>query len=136
MREALRINRPAFVNGWYQYAESSGDKTELKDIKLVKEDNNYYLDVTYTVENRWEKFLLNIPRVKLPIDPKKVILRMDTSGYKPRLEANIGFGSMHTEFDENGVLMTETRIEEKVHEMTLDEIEKILGYKVKIVNGK
>ena len=50
---------------------------------------------------------------------------------------DMGFGPcMVTKGGRANVYFTETVIEEKTHEMTLDEIEKKLGYKVKIVNKK
>ena len=114
-----------------------------EDVKLIKEDGKYYLDCTFIAKNdRWIK-RAHMPRVYLPIKwdgdiSPSVFHPVDLSG-----EVNIGYGPtlaypVHTN-NENGstdymYAYTEEVLEEKVQEMTLAEVEKKLGYKIKIVN--
>lgn len=113
---------------------------ELKDIKLVNEGKHFYLDMTYLVDTANDKKIVHIPRVLLPIRPDE--LELATHRYCGVDYVKVGWrrGGEARYFDairdKEGVYFTETILEEKVHEMTLDEIEKKLGHKVKIVNSK
>ena len=98
----------------------------------------YFLSAKYMVEDKHSVRELHIPRIQLPISPSRVII--DTNiGDGAMLEHHIdmGFGRLPLQETYRGgrhVLYTEKILEEKCTEMTLDEIENALGYKVKIVN--
>jgi hypothetical protein len=111
-------------------------KTTLKKVKLVKDGGyGYALDVTYTIETPECVQELNIPRVWLPIQNSDIQICTDPDyiygGQECR--ADIGFGFQNIGFrNEHAFILT--TIETKTKEMTLEEIEKKLGHKVKIVN--
>mgnify|MGYP003292955981 CR=1 FL=1 len=111
---------------------------KLTDIEFHTDSKGYYVSVKYRVESDRDIREIDIPKIRLPINPN--LLRLRTFGqYSHQCEANIGFGYLPCEYvkrDGHDIYFTETVIEEKTHEMTLDEIEKELGYKVKIVNKK
>jgi hypothetical protein len=73
----------------------------------------------------------------LNVRPDRVIIR-HSDFCSNQSEVDIGFGYMPLVYEDprNKIFYTETVIEEKTHEMTLDEIEEKLGYKVKIVSKK
>ena len=118
----------------YNYATTPGGmKVDLSDLKLVKIDDRYYLDAIYDVETDAYKMKLHIPRIKLPIDPTRVKIHVDSIMNQNEVFANTSKFNFVVDRDENGHYYTETVVEEKVHELTLSEIEKRLGYKVKVV---
>jgi len=114
------------------------DNARLEGVILKHDtDEGYYLSVTYICENDREKYRLSIPKIKLPICVDKVSITRDYDSYFGQsYTANLGFGGLVMEPDKNGVCYTESILETKVHEMTISEIEKKLGYKIKIVNDK
>ena len=80
---------------------------------------------------------LHIPRLVIPLETNFIkINRYDDSSILigPEYRADLGFGEMRLLPDKDGTAFTIETIEEKYTEMTMDEIEKKLGYKVKIVN--
>ena len=81
----------------------------------------------------------DIPRIRLKINEDNLCINTEYSCYSNReyAQINLGFGYLPLEYtDVNGqyVCFTEKVLEEKYTEMTMDEIEKKLGYQVKIVN--
>jgi hypothetical protein len=118
----------------YNYATIPGDKkVDLADLKLVKIGDKYYLDATYDVETEAYKTKLHIPRIKLPIDPTRVKIHVDTIMSQNEVFANTGKFNFVVDRDENGNYYEETIVEEKVHALTLSEIESRLGYKVRVI---
>lgn len=110
---------------------------ELKDLQLYKENNKYYLAAKIFYEDRNGFYEMHVPKIALPINDNFEINL--TSGYddyyKPyqELDIDFGFGKLYA-MPVNGqdTMVYITCIEEKVHEMTLAEIEKALGYKIKL----
>ena len=105
---------------------------KLKDLNLYKKDGKYYLSATYLVETPNAIEELYFPKLELPVTQNGVMVE------HPGNEATVylGFGGLKAEKDENGVRYGRITIKEKIHEMTLEEIEKKLGYKVKVVSEK
>jgi hypothetical protein len=113
------------------------EKVELKDVKLIKNKYGYCLDLTYRVEDDKEIREFNIPSLRLPIDENRFVIRNEHSEYYNNYFADIGFGLRRmfgTDGCDRNPCYTIKTIETKTKEMTLDEIEKKLGHKVKIVN--
>ena len=115
------------------------DKVELTGLTLNKDENNYYLSAKFRVEDAHSIRRLDIPKIRLNIRPNNVSLIAEGNNCRRRSEAyiNLGFGNLPLEcyeVDGVNVMYTEKILEEKYTEMTMDEIEKKLGYKVKIVN--
>ena len=121
---------------------ASGEDIELTNLILDHDDTGYFLSATYRLESESDVRELNIPRIRLPIKSNDLTIK-DTRGlscWNDRyMVADLGFGYLTMgclKTDDHDVYFTETVIEEKTHEMTLDDIEKKLGYKVKIINKK
>ena len=112
---------------------------ELKSIKLIKEDGNYYLDVTYHYENEKGIYKVNIPRVLLPF-PKYCIPFINRgimeSEPEPELVLNRDLRLPIREFNDgnNFYFLKEVPIRLKTRKITVAEIEKELGYKIEIVS--
>ena len=99
--------------------------------------DGYELDLTYRLDCPTATQELRIPRLLVPLntDVIKIYGFGDcSSGFANEYSADLGFGEMKLLPDENGAAYIIKTIEEKPKEMTLDEIEKKLGHKVKIVN--
>lgn len=114
-----------------------GDTTDvsLTNVELVQASNgNYYLDITYHIETDQLVNEVHMPRVSLPLSPKGFEIHEYGTGWPPLYKADVGFGTTHMHKDKDGVCYTVKTIEIKTKEMTLEEIEKRLGHKVKIVN--
>lgn len=116
----------------------------VKNLKLHKDrnDKQYYLSLEYEYENDRGKYLIEIPRIDICCEDDSLELEHDY--FTRRTHATIGHlqniclrrvrdndSDIYREYDHKI-----STLEEKTHEMTLDEIEKKLGYKVKIVNNK
>lgn len=114
---------------------------KLKDVKLYKEDNTYFLDVTYETETDAYVSVINIPRVLLPLSNTcNIISDYSEEVVKGIRNPKVSLGlSLDIElpiyrkcvFNE---YYTEKIIKEKTKEMTLAEIEKKLGHKVKLIS--
>lgn len=106
---------------------------QLKDLQLYKENNHYYLAAKILYDDNNGFYEVYIPKIALPInDHFEVHL---TSGYYnyQELDIDFGFGKLYAmPTDGQDKMVYFTCIEEKVHEMTLAEIEKALGYKIKL----
>lgn len=116
---------------------------KLVDLQLHKEEKDnsvfYYLSATYQYENDRGVYEATIPKIHLPIAYHgEPIMRTSVSRY-PYHEDNtidIGFGEVAILKDDTGAMFYERLIKEKIYDMTIDEIEKKLGYKVRVVSGK
>lgn len=114
-----------------------GEKAELKNVKLVENSYGYCLDITYRVEDDKEVREFNIPCLQLPLNPHTFKIRNDCDEYSNFYIADVGYGPMKmfgTVARDRGECYTIKVLETKTKEMTLEEIEKKLGHKVKIIN--
>lgn len=116
------------------YHNENTKNTKLTDLSLGHDSfYGYYLSAKYRVEDEHSVRELEIPVIRLDISPNYVAIRQEGL-VCPEYEADIGFGYLSLARMPEMPYYTERILEEKTHEMTLDEIEKKLGYKVKIVN--
>lgn len=99
----------------------------LQNLELIHEDGQYFLDATYIFEDSRSVREVTVKRILLPVDPNNVSI--DRSLYGRDL-IDIGYG-MNT-----FAAYFETILEEKVQEVTMEDIEKKFGCKVKIVREK
>ena len=115
---------------------------ELKDIQLFEEDGQYYLKLKYIIEHDHCVEELEIPKARIPFNERSI----------PTFKRNPGtcyrsaecFLMLDDSYDSLRLMQGETAygdafytsrvIEEKPVELTVSEIEKKLGYKIKIVN--
>lgn len=111
----------------------------LTDLQLYKEDDKYYLCAKFLHEDKGGVHEVSIPKIEFPVSPNCDV--SFNSGWNdvntPFRFIAVDFGFVNTlfyakPFNDEGHLFTMTCLEEKVHEMTLAEIEKALGYKIKL----
>lgn len=120
-------------------AGGSADTSVVLSGVIVKKQYNtdiYELELRYTLDSPGKVQELHIPRAVLPMNTKLInIERRSNNPYGPDdYVADLGFGKMRLLPDVDGAAFTITTIKEKTKEMTLEEIEKKLGHKVKIVS--
>ena len=113
------------------------DNVSLTSLKLRHDPVwGYVLDATYQIENQSEILEYHIPKIRLNINEHsfKVSKREDPYFGACCWVADVGDGPKELICDNTGNFWTERLIKTKTKEMTLEEIEKKLGHKVKIVN--
>ena len=116
------------------------DKLELKKFELLKDERGYYLSAKYMVEDKHSIREVDIPKIRLKLDEECFHIKTmhDPHGCYRVANIDLGFGELPLDWDKNedglAYLYREKILQEKYTEMTMDEIEKKLGYKVKIVN--
>lgn len=121
-------------------AGGNNDTSIKLDRAILRKDygpNGYTLDLTYTLDSPTMTQELHIPRLVIPLETNIIkINRYDDLSKIINQEycADLGFGEMKLLPDKDGAAFTVKTVKEKYTEMTLDEIEKKLGYKVKIVS--
>lgn len=105
---------------------------KIENLELIKEnDGKYYINLSMVVESDLSVDRLKT-KLKLPINVKNIMVNSDISAYGCRnFYVNLGFGDLRCV---NGIEYE--NIYKKEQEMTLSEIERKLGYKVKLVSEK
>ena len=110
--------------------------TPIKDIQLYKENNKYYLSVLVEYEDERGIYEISIPKIEFPVGQNCIIEKTtENRNYKPctTVSLDFGLGELYAEpFDDSGHYYTINCVEEKVHKMTLADIEKELGYKIEL----
>ena len=114
---------------------------KLKDLQLHKEklsefSETYYLSAVYHYEDNAGFYEVTIPRIVLPICKPSIKQNMYYYDTMPECHIDIGLGDLRMVPDKEGNCYYQKLIREKVHDMTLEEIEKKLGYKVRVVSEK
>lgn len=108
----------------------------IKDLQLYKENNQYYLSALINYKDDRGVYEMSIPKIKFPVGQNCVVEKTVTDwNYKSYTTTSIdfGLGKLYIEpFDNNDNYYTVTCVEEKVHKMTLADIEKELGYKIEL----
>lgn len=109
----------------------------IKDLQLYKEDNKYYLSAVLLHEDKKGFYEITIPKIKFPITNPTSINTESTYdiwyGHQKTAHIDFGFGGLEIIPDEStDIFYTSTYLEEKVHPMTLAEIEKELGYRIEL----
>lgn len=123
------------------------DRTELKGVELYKDNGEYFLKIVYEEEDEKGIYETIFPKVALDIPTSHYNINLDsqdTFGDNLRL----GYWNIYTFITRRGaglelgtskfgggIKLTNT-IKEKTQELTLEEIEKKLGYKIKLVSKK
>lgn len=124
------------------YKLGNCDEIKLKKFTLEQDDRGYYLAATYRVEDKCAIREIDIPKIRLYLDDKRFRIEIKND---PLLchkvgSVDLGFGELPLDWDMNKdgltYLFTDRVLQEKYTEMTMEEIEKKLGYKVKIVSEK
>ena len=115
------------------------DKVELKSLELYVDKNilgadEYYLKAVYERTTKYVKERWTIPKIRLGVNPYSMIINHITA-FNPCATVNIGFGDLPI-FEEDKCSYIVDVLEYYPQKMTLEEIEKKLGYKVEIVSNK
>lgn len=128
-----------------EFRATSGTNITLINYDLYKENGRLWLYLKYRIEDNDKTLEVVIPKVDLkciPIKPEYLACNVEYRSYAFPDDAYIiinsgrfGIDLGDTEEVKN-VFFTEKVLEEKRKEMTLEEIEKKLGYKIKIVSEK
>ena len=115
------------------------NKSYLKDLQLHKKEDEkcveYYLSAVYHDENDAGIWEIIIPHIVLPLYSDHISVSHNPCLWKENT-VDLGFGDLPMLLDENGHMYYQKLIKEKIHDLTLSEIEKKLGYKVRIVSEK
>lgn len=105
------------------------ENNRLENAEIYKEDGRFYTKLIYIHENDEGKYRLTFPKVEFPFPNRNIsITGVNSASYLklPTDECRI--------FGNSGELFTIEQIEQYPKEMTLEEIEKKLGHKVKIIS--
>lgn len=110
------------------------EPAKLKSLTLIEENDKYYLSAVYRVEDDNGTWELSYPRIELTINKKFAPLLSAEYGTGCNdFVIDLGFGDLPLREIRKGVYAEKKLIEEKIHDMTVSEIEKALGYKVRII---
>ena len=110
----------------------------IKDLQLYKEDNQYYFSAVFNYEDKKGYYEISVPKIKLPISYCQVSTESSYDiwyGHQKIAKVDFGFCTLDAfpvAIGNQETLFTMKCIEEKVHKMTLAEIEKELGYKIEL----
>ena len=110
---------------------------KLMDVKLNKGNNHYFLTLTYQGKDDKGNIHENIfKHVPLPLYsyPRYISFYLSTDCTQNVTDMDFGFGSIS--LFSNTFEVTDRIVEYATKEMTLEEIEKKLGHKIKIVTEK
>ena len=105
------------------------ENNRLEDAEIYKENGRFYTKLIYIHENDEGKYRLTFPKVEFPFPNRNIsITGVNSASYLklPTDECRI--------FGNSEELFTIEQIEQYPKEMTLEEIEKKLGHKVKIIS--
>ena len=104
----------------------------LKSFNVYEEEGLYFAHVVYRYKDDRGLWELTVPKACIPVEPYRFDLKLDPDGGT----LNFGLGKCRMHPVDMDVYARKVLIEEKIHEMTVEEIEEKLGYRVRIVNGE
>ena len=113
-------------------------ETTMTDAEVVSFKGRFLiLHLKYEVKDNHCKRLIDIPCLEVPIYTEALpIIESQENKIAPVYVIMMNSDRARLCDDQNGNAMTETILETYPQEMTIEEIEKALGYSVKIVNEK
>lgn len=112
---------------------------KLKKLDVHEDkDNELYLSLIYKAENDLGVFEITIPKILLKIKTN-FLPELKTTLFNTHLD-NVAVVSSNMEYllgkDKDDSIYIVKKVKDKIHEMTISEIENKLGYKIKIVNDE
>lgn len=108
------------------------ENVRLKSFNVYEEEGLYFAHIVYRYEDNKGLWGLTVPKVRIPADPHRCDLELARDGST----LDFGLGKCCVYPVGMNVYVRTALIEEKIHEMTIEEIEEKLGYRVKIVSGE
>ena len=114
------------------------EKSKFIDAKIVddKANNNNAKKIVFTYEKKKKNGLYRrIVSIPIIFSDYVPIISRDFSPLNNEASVNLGFGSMKI-LSANRIEVKDILIKERVEELTIEDIEKQLGYKIKIVDKK
>lgn len=120
------------------------NKCSLKDAQIYIQDNTRYLKLVYEYEDSYGVHELTIPQVEFPFGNRLNLIHIyennpTRQGLSIRLctEGDVTNVYLHDTKSYDGlVYYTDKIIKHKPKKMTIEEIERELGYKVEIVSSR
>lgn len=111
----------------YNINQISNEKVEL-----YEEEGKYFLRIDFDYEDQYAYYKGHIERIVFDVKLHSITIKKDLcSSY---MAADLGLEEdLAILPDKDGHYYTLTFVKEKIHEMTIEEIEKKLGHKVKVV---
>lgn len=114
---------------------------KLKNLQLYKENDKYYLSAIFDQEDEAGFYEIFVPKILFPIAPNcSMDIDIGTAIFGMlynTVAVDFGIVRLYAEpFDNEKNFYTKKLISEKAHAMTLEEIERELGYKIKIKESK
>lgn len=104
----------------------------IENIELVKEDNKYYINFSMIIETESSVDRCKA-KLKLPFNMDAIKISREMCGYGTYgTFMDLGFGDLRCVDDK----IEYENIRKKEREMTLSDIERKLGYKIKLVSEK
>lgn len=116
-------------------------KYTIKELKVFKEDGYWYMSAVVETETFSKVEEVRIPKIVLTSENTKMRIFEEGGMFFSLRRVDLGFGPLRLEpvydLESNAkVDFVVKLIKEKTHELTIEEIEKKLGYKVKIIAKK
>lgn len=108
-------------------------RVHLINVKLYREDDNWFLWLAYHVDTETEMYELIIPKLYLPFNNE--LPSIGSNGIWDTT-TDVGFGEVALYPDRDGNVFIHKTLEKKVREITIEEIEQLIGAPVKIVKEK
>lgn len=119
----------------------SNDKERLTLAELYKEKDKYgvehlYMKAVYEKETKYGKYEIAFPRINMnfPLNSMPIIRHEESISIPPAICINTGENQYRLEPVEGDICYTEKVLEEYPQKMTLEEIERKLGYKIEVVS--
>lgn len=113
---------------------------ELTNAEIYLDGDEYFLRLEYDYENCSRNYKIVFPKVVIGIPTNRIpdFIEEISTNHASKPGKYLTFGSEEHLLlpDEYGRYMYKIITKEKIHEMTIDEIEKELGYKIKIVSNE
>lgn len=123
-----------------EFGELIINNVKNEKIELYQEDGKYYLRLDFDYEDNNGFYKGHIERIRFDFRLRSI----STTGYgygngyddwlkNKKVSVDLGLENLPVELDQNDAFFTLTKVKDKIHKMTVEEIEKKLGYKVEIV---
>ena len=104
----------------------------LKSFNVFEEDGMHFAHIVYRYEDEKGLWELTVPKLRIPLELDSFKIKTDTAGGP----IDIDFGKWRMYPVDEDIYAKNVLIEEKIHNMTVEEIEEKLGYRVRIVKGE